>query len=248
MRRNARLRLKCLHLLWFSEFISNQAAKIASKNKTKHQCGGELDPHGRHRMMMMSGLNILSVLHSAWLFLIKLAQPVPQVDPGAADSGSGCVTANGLGMRDEGSDDSSPWFTEWPPRPCGSCILMLPRWDWRCCDRWWRRQGVGYQGHWQVTINHTSSPAGAQITNPYNTPLSFCPFHYFYFFLRDGLECWRQVGVLTRDEAAAVVCNLFPFVSVFTYLVCIFTHLYCGSPIGCACICSINLAVSVNIK
>lgn len=178
--------------------------------------------------MMMSGLNILSVLHSAWLFLIKLAQPVPQVDPGAADSGSGCVTANSLGMRDEGSDDSSPCFTECPPtppayprlltppRPCGSCILMLPRWDWRCRDRRWRRRGVGYQGHWQVTINHTSSPAGAQITKPCNTPLSFCPFHYFYFFLHDALECWRQVGVLTRDQAAAVVCNLFPICYLLT--------------------------------
>lgn len=72
--------------------------------------------------------------------------------------------SKGLGMMNEGSDDSLPWFTGLSPLslsrclalPRSSCILMLPRWDWRCCDRRWRRRGVKYQGHCQVTINHTS--------------------------------------------------------------------------------------------
>lgn len=48
----------------------------------------------------------------------------------------------------------SPLLSPSLARRC-SCILMLPRWDWRCHDRRWRRRGVKYQGHWQVAINHT---------------------------------------------------------------------------------------------
>lgn len=60
-------------------------------------------------------------------------------------------------VRDGVSGDGWAWLTGLPVcLPHAFCILMLPRWDWRCRDRRWRRWGVQYQGHRHANINHTS--------------------------------------------------------------------------------------------
>lgn len=80
-----------------------------------------------------------------------------QIDGWARASQLWMCQSAGLRMRDGVLDDSSAWLTGLPLcLPHASCILMLPRWDWRCRDRRWRRWGVEYQDQWQANINHTS--------------------------------------------------------------------------------------------
>lgn len=91
-----------------------------------------------------------------------MAEPVRRVGSGVTNSTSGCVTAKSREWRMKVQMTARPGLQAYLAAsfslalPRSSCILMLPRWDWRRRDRRWRRRGVEYQGHWQVTINHTS--------------------------------------------------------------------------------------------
>lgn len=130
----------------------------------------------------------------------------------------------------------------WQPRPlrhlwpCGSCILMLPRWDWLAVTG-------GDAGEVSSAGATDSFPSISRRSN--NKTLQHTFFFFFFsvcvclfgeFYFPVPQNCWRQVAVLTRVKVRRLLLSktylpdldLLSLYFVFAYIICILTQLWCG--------------------
>lgn len=90
-----------------------------------------------------------------------------------------------------------------PTLACSLLCFNSPRRDWHWRDRWWRRQGVRYRGHWQGAVNHTFYRSASYVTNSV-MQFSHYIFSWFFFFLSKA--CCDNRLISDYDQSPWQIC------------------------------------------